>query len=175
VRLLASCDSRVDTANESGTLANELCERLNARIVRVPPLRARAEDIEPLVRHYLTVFNRELGKRVERVSQDAVGSLEAYTWPGNIRELRMVVERAVLAADGDRLEAADFALPTISRRSSAEMDLPPSGVNLERLERNLVIQALQRTGGNQTRAATLLGLNRDQVRYRIEKFGLTRN
>jgi two-component system, NtrC family, response regulator AtoC len=175
VRIVASSDSDIDTARGTAMVAGEWCRRLCAEIVHIPPLRARAADLEPLVRHYIEVFNQELGKHVGGVGADAIEAVESYSWPGNIRELRAVLERAMLVADGELLHARNLALPDVSRRTGTEMDLPPSGVNLERLERNLVIQALQRTGGNQTRAATLLGLNRDQVRYRIEKFGLPRN
>jgi DNA-binding NtrC family response regulator len=83
-----------------------------------------------------------------------------------------VVERAMLLSDGTRLEARDFAALGSPGVAANEIELPPNGVDLEQLERNLVIQALKRCAGNQTRAAALLGLNRDQIRYRIEKFGL---
>jgi two-component system, NtrC family, response regulator AtoC len=174
VRILASSDGRIDDAVESGTFAREFSDRLGATIVRLPPLRTRTADVAPLVQHYIDVFNRELGMQVQGVTSEASEALETYSWPGNVRELRNVVERAMLVVDGDLLHAAHLALPGAHRPEGA-IDLPPSGVNLERLERDLVIQALQRTGGNQTRAATLLGLNRDQVRYRIEKFGLPRH
>jgi len=101
--------------------------------------------------------------------------LQSYAWPGNIRELRNAVERAMLLTSGDWLEPADFPLAApIAAASDAGFQLPGQGVNLESLEQSLVIQALERCGGNQTRAATLLGMNRDQIRYRIEKYGLTR-
>jgi DNA-binding NtrC family response regulator len=172
VRILASSDGGIDDAVEPGMFAREFSDRLGATIVRLPPLRTRTADVAPLVQHYIDVFNRELGMQVQGVTSEASEALGTYSWPGNVRELRNVVERAMLVVDGDLLHAAHLALPGAHRPEA--MDLPPSGVNLERLERDLVIQALQRTGGNQTRAATLLGLNRDQVRYRIEKFGLPR-
>jgi two-component system, NtrC family, response regulator AtoC len=174
IRILASSDSRNDTGLKNGTFVLESCARTRAEVVHIPPLRDRSEDIDPLARHFTQSFAAELGKHVERVSSEAMETLEQYSWPGNVRELRAVIERAVLLADGELLHLADLSLAVTNRHAGSEMDLPPSGVNLERLERNLVIQALQRTGGNQTRAATLLGLNRDQVRYRIEKFGLPR-
>jgi len=85
-----------------------------------------------------------------------------------------VIERAMLLTEGDRLEARDFTSLTIGTAAAGDgFELPAGGVDLEQLERNLVVQALRRSGGNQTRAAALLGLNRDQIRYRIEKFRLT--
>jgi two-component system, NtrC family, response regulator AtoC len=174
VRIMASSDSRLDDALAAGRFARELYDRLSTAVVRLSPLRARAADVAPLVQHYIDVFNEELGTQVEGVTPEALEALESYSWPGNIRELRNVIERGMLVADRDCLHLAHLAVPSADRREGSEMDLPPAGVNLELLERNLVIQALQRTGGNQTRAATLLGLNRDQVRYRIGKFGLPR-
>jgi two-component system NtrC family response regulator len=99
--------------------------------------------------------------------------LADYRWPGNIRELRNAIERAMLLTDRELLGPEDFA--TLSRSSSqATFRLPPGGVSLDEIERQLLVQALDRTGGNQTHAGHLLGINRDQVRYRIEKFGLAR-
>jgi DNA-binding NtrC family response regulator len=90
-----------------------------------------------------------------------------------VRELRNVVERAMLLSDSSRLETKDFAALTTTAGSADVFELPANGVDVEQLERSLVIQALRRAGGNQTKAASLLGLNRDQIRYRIEKFSLT--
>ena len=100
--------------------------------------------------------------------------LQNYGWPGNVREVRNAVERAMLLSEGPTLEAGDFPLLGARAQDAHGMGLPADGVNLEDLERSLVVQALERSGGNQTRAATLLGLNRDQIRYRIEKFGLVK-
>jgi two-component system response regulator AtoC len=99
--------------------------------------------------------------------------LQAYGWPGNVRELRNVIERAMLLSDGDRLNARDFSALTAAITAGNDFELPATGVDFEQLERSLVLQALRRSGGNQTRAGALLGLNRDQIRYRIEKFGLS--
>jgi two-component system NtrC family response regulator len=110
---------------------------------------------------------------VRGATGEALAMLEQYRWPGNIRELRNAIERAMLLADKDRLSPDDFT--TLSRTAQTAMfRLPPEGVNLEDVERQLLMQALERSRGNQTRAGTLLGINRDQVRYRIEKFGLAR-
>jgi DNA-binding NtrC family response regulator len=102
-----------------------------------------------------------------------MAALQAYPWRGNVRELRNAVERAMLLAEGNELNESHFPMLTASEGElSTAMGLPGEGINLEALERSLVVQALERSGWNQTKAATLLGLNRDQIRYRIEKFDL---
>ncbi len=101
--------------------------------------------------------------------------MQRYTWPGNVRELRNAVERAMLLAEGDLLTLEQFPMLTTRQTTSQDVRLSAAGINLEELERDLVIQALERAKGNQTRAAALLGMNRDQIRYRIEKFGLSKS
>ena len=105
--------------------------------------------------------------------QAALEALQRYRWKGNIRELRNAVERAMLLVEGDELTTEQFPMTvSTSARLSERVELPANGIDLEQLERSLVVQALERSSWNQTRAATLLGLNRDQIRYRIEKFKL---
>jgi DNA-binding NtrC family response regulator len=128
-----------------------------------------------LASFYVDLFNTEFRKRVGRIAPDATTRMKAYGWPGNIRELRNAIERAMLLADGDELTVEHFPLGGSSAgRLSERVELPATGIDLEQLERSLVIQALERSGWNQTRAAALLGLNRDQIRYRVEKFKLER-
>jgi len=138
----------------------------------MPPLRTHADDVPLLVEFFIDTFNREFRKAVLGASPSAYTALQRYGWPGNVRELRNVVERAMLLSEGDRLETRDFAALSHGHRPADEVELPANGIDLEQLERSLVIQALRRCAGNQTRAAALLGLNRDQIRYRIEKFAL---
>jgi DNA-binding NtrC family response regulator len=138
----------------------------------LPPLRERDGDIRLLIDYYVDRFNREFRKKVRGLSDDAMALLEHYRWPGNIRELRNAIERAMLLVDREWLTPQDF--PSLSRHSSSTWTfrLPSDGVNLEDVERQLLVQALDRCGWNQTHAGQLLRINRDQVRYRIEKFGL---
>jgi DNA-binding NtrC family response regulator len=103
----------------------------------------------------------------------AYALLQACGWPGDVRQLRNVMERAMLLSDGERLDARDFSAMSTALAGAEHLELPAFGVDLEKPERSLVLQALRRCGGNQTRAGGLLGLNRDQIRYRIEKLGLT--
>jgi transcriptional regulator with PAS, ATPase and Fis domain len=139
--------------------------------IPLPPLRERKGDVPLLASYYIDRFNREFKKRVRGLSPAATHLLEQYQWPGNVRELRNAIERAMLLIDRDRLEPDDFTTLTRSVEVT-QFKLPPNGVNLEEVERQLLTQALERANGNQSQAAQLLGINRDQVRYRIEKFGL---
>jgi two-component system, NtrC family, response regulator AtoC len=123
---------------------------------------------------YVDVYAAEFKRRTRGVAPDAMDKLKRHPWPGNIRELRNAVERAMLLAEGETLTAADFSVGTIGSPLSERVELPGNGINLEELERSLLVQALERTNWNQTKAAGLLGLNRDQIRYRIEKFKLER-
>jgi DNA-binding NtrC family response regulator len=172
VRVIAATNRDLEEAVKKGSFREDLYYRLNVMQIVMPSLREHPSDVPLLVAYYVDVFNREFRKTIRGAAPEALELLKAYRWPGNIRELRNVVERAMLLAEGEWL-TAELLPVTAARASTAQtMELPEEGVNLETLERELVTQALRRTGGNQTKAAALLGLNRDQIRYRIEKFGL---
>jgi len=171
VRVVAATNRELEGEVKAGKFREDLFYRLQVMPVVLPPLRERLGDISLLVDYYIDRYNREFRKRVRGVTAEARPLLEQYRWPGNVRELRNAIERAMLLVDGDWLGPEDFA--TLSRSATAAtFRLPPEGVCLEAVERQLVVQALERSGGNQTQAGHLLGINRDQVRYRIEKFGL---
>jgi DNA-binding NtrC family response regulator len=172
VRVVAATNRNLEEEVAKGRFRTEMFYRLNVLPISLPPLRSHAEDVPLLVEYFIDTFNTEFRKRVLGASPAAYTILERYGWPGNVRELRNVVERAMLLSDGQRLEAKDFSALTTTAGSADGYELPATGVDVEQLERSLVIQALRRAGGNQTKAAALLGLNRDQIRYRIEKFGL---
>ncbi|MBI2835658.1 MAG: sigma-54-dependent Fis family transcriptional regulator [Acidobacteria bacterium] len=172
VRIIAATNKDLDQAVRDGRFREDLFYRLGVLTVQVPPLRARGEDISLLMHYYVDAFNREFRKNIHGLTSDAMQALQAYGWPGNVRELRNAVERAMLLADSDVLTITLFPMLGLVRPITQTFQLPPRGIDLDQLERDLVVQALKRTGGNRTKAATLLGLNRDQIRYRIEKFGL---
>jgi two-component system response regulator AtoC len=174
VRVIAATNLNLEDQVKAGRFREDLYYRLNVLPIHLPPLRVHAEDVPVLVAFYVDQFNREFRKSVRGVTPAGLKGLQEYPWPGNIREVRNAVERAMLLADGDWLDPEDFPVLKSAVQASHGISLPAEGVNLESLERSLVVQALERSGGNQTRAATLLGLNRDQIRYRIEKFGLVR-
>jgi DNA-binding NtrC family response regulator len=173
VRVIAATNRDLQDEVKRGRFREDLYYRLNVMPIVMPPLRQRSDDIPRLIAYFVDTFNREFRKKIRRIAPSAMDRLKAYPWPGNIRELRNAVERAMLLAEGEELTIGHF--PIVEHRGpdlSESVELPAGGIDLEQLERSLVVQALQRSGWNQTKAATLLGLNRDQIRYRIEKFKL---
>jgi DNA-binding NtrC family response regulator len=171
VRVIAATNRDLEKEVKAGTFREDLFYRLQVMPVALPSLRERRGDVVLLARFYITRFNGEFRKHVRGLSPAAQDLLDHYAWPGNVRELRNAIERAMLLADRELLEPQDFT--TLTRTvSAAHFKLPAEGVDLEEVERQLVVQALERANNNQTKAAELLGLNRDQVRYRMEKFGL---
>ncbi|MGE0815251.1 MAG: sigma-54-dependent transcriptional regulator [Vicinamibacterales bacterium] len=172
VRLIAATHRNLTQSVREGRFREDLYYRLGVMPITLPPLRERVGDVPVLAEHFVTLYNREFRKDVSSIAPAALKALEAYSWPGNVRELRNAVERAMLLADGDVLGPEHFAMLAAPTPVTTGFTLPPDGLNLELLERDLVVQALQRAQGNQTQAAQLLGMNRDQIRYRLEKFGL---
>jgi transcriptional regulator with PAS, ATPase and Fis domain len=176
VRVVGATNRNLQEEVRQGKFREDLFYRLNVLPIPLPPLRDRAEDIPLLVTFYVDAYNTEFKKRVRGVAPDAMRQLQGYGWPGNIRELRNAIERAMLLTEQDTLTADDFPLGVGGMiRLGDRVELPAGGIDLEQLERSLVIQALERTGWNQTKAAVLLGVNRDQIRYRIEKFHLEKS
>jgi transcriptional regulator with GAF, ATPase, and Fis domain len=175
VRVIAATNRNLEDEVRRGRFREDLYYRLNVLPIPLPPLRQRSEDIPLLVNFYVDSYNSEFRKHIKRVSAAGMERLRSYSWPGNIRELRNAVERAMLLAERDELTPDDFPMTGGTAAALSEgVNLPANGIDLEQLERSLVVQALERSGWNQTRAAALLGLNRDQIRYRIEKFKLER-
>jgi two-component system, NtrC family, response regulator AtoC len=173
VRVIAATNRNLDNEVKAGRFREDLFYRLQVMPIVLPPLRERPGDALLLAQWYIDRYSREFRKRVRGLSPEAAAVLERYRWPGNVRELRNAIERAMLLTDREILKPEDF--DTLSRvTSTALFQLPPEGVSLEQVERQLLAQALERCRGNQTQAAALLGINRDQVRYRMEKFGFAR-
>jgi DNA-binding NtrC family response regulator len=173
VRVVAATNRNLEEEVHAGRFRQDLYYRLNVMPIALPPLRQRPEDIPLLVNYYVDAYSTEFRKRIRQVTPEAMARLQAYTWPGNVRELRNAVERAMLLTEGDELTSAHFPIASVlAGRLTDDVQLPANGIDLDQLERSLVVQALERCGWNQTKAAGLLGLNRDQIRYRIEKFKL---
>ena len=176
MHVIAATNRDLAEAVGAGEFRRDLLHRLQVLAFEVPPLRARPEDIPLLARH----FTDEIGSLYARqvtLAADAEESLVRYPWPGNVRELRNVVERAVLLSGDGEIGAEAFAGVLQAPGAGPSLDahpfvLPEAGLSLADLERDLLQQALDRTEGNRTRAAALLGLTRDTLRYRLEKFDL---
>ncbi len=177
VRVIAATNRDLKKLVEKGQFREDLYFRLKVIPIVLPPLRDRVEDIPLLAEHFIGEYNREFKKSVKGVAPSLMKRLMEYHWPGNIRELRNTVERAMILGTQEYLGGEDLPLELLDEvqgpaPQSSILKLTRKGIDLETLERDLVNQALQLTNGNQTKAGRLLGLNRDQVRYRIEKFNL---
>ncbi len=181
VRLIAASNRHLEEAVEQGVLREDLYYRLNVIPIQLPPLRERREDIPLLVGHFLQKFGKELGKEVRGVSPEAMIVLERYHWPGNIRELENVLERAIVLGAGEML-GVDSLPETLRRERPVKgleaVDLPEDGLDLEAtldtIERGYLQRALDRTGGVQTKAAELLKMTFRQFRYKLQKHSLVR-
>ena len=180
VRIVAASNKDLEEERKAGRFRDDLYYRLKVVPILLPPLRSRPDDIVPLARHYIEQFNRDFGKKVVGLSPKAEQALLRYSWPGNVRELKNVLERAVLLQSGTAVGEADLPPEILGAPATAPAGevapggilIPPGGLSLERLEDDLVRQALERTRGNQTRASQLLGISRDSLRYRMKKTGL---
>jgi two-component system response regulator AtoC len=189
IRIIAATNRDLDGAVREGRFREDLYYRLKVVPILLPALRDRREDIPLLLDHYMARYNADFRKNFRRVSPEALRLLMAYSWPGNVRELRNLVERVMILEKGDTILAEhlppEITSPTAAGRETgaagssenaappgaAQYRLPPTGVCLDEVEKDLVRQALEAAEGNQTRAAQLLGISRDQLRYRMQKFG----
>jgi len=179
VRIIASTNRDLEAAVRDGSFRQDLFFRLNVVPIVIPPLRERPEDVDPLAQHFLHAMTVALRRPARRLARDAVAMLERYAWPGNARELRNVIERAVILEEAPEIRPEH--LPDELKPGGRALDLAPGyqlpagGIDLDQLERDLIRQALHQARGNKTRAAELLGLTRDTLRYRVEKYALERN
>ncbi|MHC5109978.1 MAG: sigma-54-dependent transcriptional regulator [Planctomycetota bacterium] len=173
VRVIAATNRDLEKAIQEGTFRKDLMFRLDVVTIDLPAVRDRGDDVVQLAEHFVTRFANDFRKPITGITDDALKKLGAYAWPGNVREIRNVIERAVLLSRGDRLTSEDLLLGRGQRHADdGQFALPPEGVDLHELEDELVRQALVRAGNNQTKAAKLLGLSRDAFRYRLEKLGM---
>ncbi len=174
VHVSAATNRGVGAAIEEGEFRADLFYRLNVIPIYLPPLRERSEDVAPLAVHFCETLGPKMAQSVKEITPAAMSALERYEWPGNARQLRNVLERILLLQSTEVIDLHHLP-PEIRNASEPESwshVLPPDGVNLEALERDLIVQALRRTDGNKTRAAGLLGISRDTLRYRLEKHAI---
>ena len=175
IRLIAASRTDLRVAVEAGTFREELYYRLNVFPIVVPPLRERLEDIAVLAAHFLAQFSEAMGKRIAGFSPGALAAMHAYRWPGNVRELQNCVERATIVARDARIDVTDLpryifdddAKGAPARAVPADLD-----GEMERLERNFIVEALERSNGVQVRAAQLLGISERSLWHRVRKLGI---
>ena len=174
VRVVAATNRSLRELVDAGRFRADLYFRLSIIDLVAPPLRQRGDDILLLARHFLEQLARSYARPVPRLAPNAAERLLAHDWPGNVRELRNLLEQVVVFHPGGELHGSAF--PFLSAMSAApaasSFVLPEAGADLEAVERSLTLQALERTGWNMTQAGRLLGLSRDAMRYRVEKFQL---
>jgi DNA-binding NtrC family response regulator len=173
VRLVAATNRDLRAALEEGTFREDLYYRLNVVPIDIPPLREHTEDIPDLVQLFIERFSRGSGKPVTAIRPEALQRLMEFHWPGNVRELENVIERACAMAKGSVLELEDIRLEPARPRPALESGaLLPEGFTLEQWEDELIREALRRTAGNKSRAARMLGLSRNALRYRLSRMGI---
>ena len=171
-RLITATNRDLQKAVAEKSFREDLFYRLNVVTLNLPPLREMGTDIILLADHLIQVFNVELNKQVSKISPEAQQALLRHAWPGNVRELSNCLERAMIFIDTDSIQASDLALFEPNSAGHSKWEVPRGGIVLDDVERQLILSALQQADNNKSKAARLLGLSRDTLRYRLEKYGL---
>ena len=176
VRVVAATNLDLRAALEQGRFREDLYYRLNVVPINIPPLRERKEDIPFLAQHFVRKLAAEIGSSAKEISPAAMDRLLIHTWPGNVRELENTIERSLVLASGEVLQAADMRIeaPRNGGAFPATQQSPilPEGETLEHWEQMMIREALKRANGNKSQAARLLGLTRNALRYRLSQMGM---
>jgi len=178
VRIVSTTNKKdLEGAVKEGSFRADLYYRLKVFPIYIPPIRERIEDIMPLAMHHIKKFNKEFKKDVKSISKEAENLLLNYPWHGNARELRNVVERICILENTDIIYPEHLPSEIIEHldeisEEHASIDFPNEGLSLKNVERDLIAQALKKADSNQTKAAKLLGISRDALRYKMQKFGI---
>ncbi|WP_303722160.1 sigma-54 dependent transcriptional regulator [Malonomonas rubra] len=175
VRIISATNKDLLEAIKEKNFRNDLYYRLQVIPIFLTPLRERRTDILPLARYFINQFNKEFGKSVKDISENAKRFLFEYDWPGNVRELKNVIERAIILENDEVMRLEHLPRELVSQAPSNESGpfefvLPPDGIDIEDVERELIRQALEMADGNQSQAAKKLNLGIDAFRYRMKKF-----
>jgi DNA-binding NtrC family response regulator len=179
VRIISATNRDLLEQMEKGLFREDLYYRLNVVTIHLPPLRERGDDVKLLTQFFLKKYSAELNHRIKNVDPEAVRMLSGYHWPGNIRELENTIERAVVLADGEKITKDDMKLIFAHRpytrkdEGNGQLILPEEGVDLDELEKNFVVQALERSDYVQKEAAKLLNVSSRVLNYKIKQFGIT--
>ena len=179
VRIIAATNKNLKEEIKSGKFREDLYYRLKVIPIFIPPLRVRTGDILILANYFINKFNQEFRKDVKGLSSKAEKAILLYQWPGNVRELKNVIERAIILESKDQILIEHLPIEVVEgvpfkeeeRQQQSNFILPENGVPLEEVEKNLLIQALKKANGNQSKAAKLLSLSRYALRYRLKKIG----
>ncbi|KDR96673.1 two component, sigma54 specific, transcriptional regulator, Fis family [Peptoclostridium litorale DSM 5388] len=171
VRIIAATNKDLEKMVEDGLFREDLYYRLNVIPIAMPALRERAEDIPLLIEHFLKKYSKKMSMDKLEIDSKAVEAMEKYKWKGNIRELENLIERIVILCESDTVGVEDLPIELLrAGGEDFEFALPKSGIDLEKVEKSFIVQALQASGGNQTKAAKLLGITRHTLIYRMEKY-----
>ena len=178
VRVISATNADLDKHIKAGEFRSDLYFRLNVVPLELPSLAQRTEDIEALIKHFLALFENAHSLTAPKFSKPALKALKTYSWPGNIRELRNLCERLSILLAGRTIEPenlpSEFTSQKISTTPAAsDFTLPETGLKLDNLEADLIHQALNRTNGNRSKSAKLLGISRDTLLYRMQKHGFS--
>ena len=175
VRIITATNKDLEKELARGNFRDDLYYRLKVVNIDLPPLRERTEDIPELANFFINKYNKEFGKRIKNIEPAALKILSEYHWPGNIRQLETVIERAVLMNDRGTIAARDIQDELRTGRPAGQLnyDIPDEGIDFEKLEKELIQKAMTKTGGIATKAAKLLGMSYKTFIYRLEKFNLS--
>ena len=175
LRIIAATNRNLKTLADDGDFRDDLFYRLSVVTIEVPPLRERTDDIPILAEHFLKKFRERYQVPRLLLSNDVLGVFARYAWPGNVRQLENVIERLVVLARSEAIQADELP-PEVreseSRIAKIDLKLPDDGIDLEQVEKEILQRALEKHGGNQTRAARYLNISRKTLIYRMDKFGL---
>jgi DNA-binding NtrC family response regulator len=173
VRLMAATNRDLEGEMRAGRFRTDLFYRLNVVRIEVPPLRTRPEDVPPLVAHFIQRFSRQYGVAPKRVAADVLDRLKTYTWPGNVRELQNAIERAFALSTADTITLDDLPASVTGSTGTDGDSLDFTDVpELAVVEQRLVVAALRKSGGNKNEAARMLGIDRQRLYRKIEKYRL---
>jgi len=180
LRVIAATNQDLEAASLEGAFRRDLFFRLNVCPIHIPPLRDRMDDILPLSRHFIEGYNRKFLKEIKGLNKQAERMFLDYLWPGNVRELKNALERAMIFEKGAYITPSHLpfqpgrpgALPSVNKQAPGERSNAKATMNLEEMEHELLIKALQKASGNKSQAARILGITRDTLRYKIQKWGL---
>jgi two-component system, NtrC family, response regulator HydG len=174
VRVIAATHKDLGKEVREGRFREDLFYRLNVVPVSIPPLRERKEDLPSLAVHFLALYGEKNRKELKEISPKALDLLTRYDWPGNIRELENCIERAVIVVRGEMITPADLPpqIQALSRGKEDQGILFPSGISLQDAEKALILKTLEDTGGNRSRAAEILGINRRTLQIKLKEYGI---